>query len=155
MKMLLILKWFKIKSSNIHRIEKKIDLVFRGFFQSIEKQLRYCYSIYAERGQHKSRPFISGFSHSRQEKALFKSVKICSMSLFILSKIEQPGIVYMHMVGQNESAVIVTHDKLAHTHPCTHTCAHKFRDGYENIFDFIFAEGIHARMLIGQLHSEL
>ena len=45
----------------------------------------------------------------RQDIALFKSIKICSLSLILLSEFKGVGIVYMQIGGQNKSALRVTH----------------------------------------------
>ena len=62
--------------------------------------------------QYKSKPnwFSSFFWGLRQDKALFKNVEICSLSLFVLSEMEGLGIVCMLLVDQSESALIFTHD---------------------------------------------
>ena len=60
--------------------------------------------------QYKSKPcsFFQGVSE--RESSIQKWKDLFSVSF--LSKIEKPGIVYIHMVAQNESALIVTHARL-------------------------------------------
>ena len=64
--------------------------------------------------QHRSKPFwfLSFFWGPRQDKALSKSVKIFFLPFFVLSKSEGPGFVYILLGGQNESALIFTHDRV-------------------------------------------
>ena len=52
---------------------------------------------------------MSFFWGPRQDEALFKSVKVCFLPLFVLSKFEGPGFVYILLEGQSESALIFTH----------------------------------------------
>ena len=61
---------------------------------------------------HKSKPycFLSFFCAPWQDFALINSIKICSLSLIVLSKIKVVGIVSMQMVVINEFALFVTHD---------------------------------------------
>ena len=62
--------------------------------------------------QYNSKPywFLSFFCAPQHDIAPFKSVKICSLSLIVLSKIKVVGIVSMQMVVINEFALFVTHD---------------------------------------------